>query len=331
MRQFLFPLLLIASILPPAGCRSINPSIELLESELRQFEDQLYVLDHELSVRDAQLQSCRKHNEVLRRELLQTQKTPPTGGRAASGTPDIVPQEPARRSCRHPSPAAPRPAPSPSDELPADPPPPADVPSDSATKSLESMTNAPLPLNLKVARIRLNPRLTGGYDQDKQLGDDGVLVVVEPQDTHGQYLPAPGQLSVVLTDPTRPGLAGRIARWDFDETESVALLRKSLFGKGFHLRLPWPNRTPRVPRLQLHVRYTTADGRQLLDRRFIDIDLPATGAESTLAPTTVQNDVVPGQLASPPLGPQPRDSTLRQADRSSQESNSLTPAWQPYR
>jgi hypothetical protein len=128
-----------------------------------------------------------------------------------------------------------------------------------------------------VARIRLNPQLTGGYDFDNRLGDEGLLVVIEPQDAAGQYLPISGNVSVRVTDPEQPRTEARVARWDFDEVEAAGHMKKSLFGKGIHLKLPWPAEPPTNRKLRVEVQYATTSGRLLRAQRDITIDLPAPG------------------------------------------------------
>ncbi len=54
------------------GCRSTpDPSIELLESELRWYEDQLYLMNRELTTCHHQLESARRFNRSLQSEMSQ--------------------------------------------------------------------------------------------------------------------------------------------------------------------------------------------------------------------------------------------------------------------
>ena len=56
-RWFCLPLALIVSFL---GCATPDPSVDLLEGELRWMEDQLYMLEDELQQKCAQLTACRQ-------------------------------------------------------------------------------------------------------------------------------------------------------------------------------------------------------------------------------------------------------------------------------
>ena len=113
-----------------------------------------------------------------------------------------------------------------------------------------------------VSRIKLNRQLTGGYSFDKQPGHEGVMVVIEPQNAYAQFVPKPGHVVVEVRDPTKPGLAGRVAKWKFDVSETQAKMKKTLMGKGIHLQLPWPSAAPQNKELNLIVEYE-ADGRRL--------------------------------------------------------------------
>ena len=57
-------------VLAVAGCQSgPDPSIELLESELRWMEDQLYALDRQLDQASAKLEVCQRDNSLMRGQL----------------------------------------------------------------------------------------------------------------------------------------------------------------------------------------------------------------------------------------------------------------------
>ena len=64
--------------------------------------------------------------------------------------------------------------------------------------------------NGAVAQITLHPALTGGIGAGSQLGDEGLLVVVEPRDFGGNIVAAPGDISVAVLDPA---LGGERAGW----------------------------------------------------------------------------------------------------------------------
>ena len=62
-------LLLLALSLTLSGCKGADSSIELLESELRWMEDQLYLMDRELANTKAKLDSSQRYNEGLTKRI----------------------------------------------------------------------------------------------------------------------------------------------------------------------------------------------------------------------------------------------------------------------
>ena len=128
--------------------------------------------------------------------------------------------------------------------------------------------------NTRVDRITLNRAATGGYDRDARLGDAGVTALVEPRDARGELAPAAGPVSVVILDGGRSGKAARVARWDFTTEQVASLYRKSPYGEGIYLEMPWPGSPPERSHLQMFVRYTTQDGRNLEASQELDVAVP---------------------------------------------------------
>jgi hypothetical protein len=219
---------LFVAVMLLAGCQAPNPSIELLESELRWMEDQLYALDRQLDQTCLQLASAQNSNRALQRELSRMQRStsPPAAApsaREASPPSDRlvppgveVPEELDEEDLE-----VPRIELGPTDEVPSSPealePPANDAPPrlDEDLRDLNDLSSG-ASADAQVARIALNSHLTGGYDFDGQPGDEGLLVVVEPQDEAGQYVPLPGDLAIEVRDPQQAGAAAHVARWEFD-------------------------------------------------------------------------------------------------------------------
>jgi hypothetical protein len=122
-----------------------------------------------------------------------------------------------------------------------------------------------------VYQITLHPALTGGIGTSGQVGDQGLLVVVEPRDLAGNIVNVPGEINVALIDPALSGEPARLARWDFTAAQTQRLIHTGP-EPGIHLRLPWIS-TPAHDRLKVHVRYTTQDGRKLQVERLIGVAL----------------------------------------------------------
>src|SRR5579885_95787 len=92
-RRILLTLVLVAA----AGCRTARLT-EPLEHENRHLEDQIYCLQDQLDELHAQLESCRRENAVLRKQLAGSAPTeeltaPPRAelGKPADGLPSRPP------------------------------------------------------------------------------------------------------------------------------------------------------------------------------------------------------------------------------------------------
>jgi hypothetical protein len=147
------------------------------------------------------------------------------------------------------------------------------------------------------------------------LGDAGVTALIEPRDVHGQLAPAAGPVSVVILDRGRSGDASRVARWDFTAEQTATLYRKTPYGEGIYLEMPWPGSPPDRSHLHMFVRYTTKDGRKLEASRELDVALPSQRQQAWTSLTT-------GSAAEP--RPVQTASTWRQKPRREEE-----PAIQP--
>lgn len=152
--------------------------------------------------------------------------------------------------------------------------------------------------NRRVDRITLNRTVTGGYDRDARFGDAGVTVLIEPRDVHGQLAPAAAPVSVVVLDRGRTGDAARVARWDFTAEQTATLYRKTPYGEGIYLEMPWPGSPPDRSRLHMFVRYTTKDGRNLEVSHEVDVSLPTQRQQAWTAITTPTAEPRPVQTAS---------------------------------
>jgi hypothetical protein len=361
----------LAALLVLAGCQTTDPSIELLESEMRWMEDQLYALDQQLDQTCLQLASARNSNRALRRELaeLKRQQTVAPGTSPAPAAAGPRPAAPAEELLTPPAVDVPnveqfdeRELQPPKVELgpsdaPTEGPPPARRPPQ-IDRDLDDFSRG-ADVDVKVARLVLNSRLTGGYDFDGHPGDEGLLLVVEPQNAAGQYLPFPGELEVEVTDASRGGPEARLARWEFDASETVGAMKKSLFGRGIHLQLPWPGALPSSEKLLVSVRYTPQTGDSLVARREIRVDLIARrstqgttlskGLPDAFLPASVSrpSQLLPEQALTAPAAPLDGPSSSALTDRSAPATSAIpytatqpasgpstrsrTPRWAPFR
>ena len=297
------------------GCKSHGSNQELLERELRCQEDRIYQLEDELDEACYALESSRRENESLKKEVAGGDKG--AGGRF---TPSVVPPSvttpPLVTTPDDPTTVIPDDAPP--LELPKEDAPPYLPKSKSSeldeappfqppqSNSLRSMFNGETkfqPASLKgkpltgdpnaITRLAINRQLTGGWNNDGHHGDEGVFVAFEPRDAANKLVEAAGEISIVVLDPTQTGAAARVARWDFATDEAELNFRTGPIGRGFQFELPWPSKPPTSRDLRLFIRMSTPDGRQVET----DSKIRITPCESWTAKTTPAEPVV---TTSPP-------------------------------
>jgi hypothetical protein len=179
-----------------------------------------------------------------------------------------------------------------------------------------------------VGRLVINQALTGGFSTSGKSGDNGVIVVLETRDAKGRRLEAPGDVSVVLLDPTKSGAQARIARWDFAAGETSKLFRGTGVSRGMYIECPWPENPPQNNRLHLFVRYVTRDGRKLQADQPIEIAVPGEKVSrwNSSAPEIQQADASEAEFAS--------SQSDAQGVRSASGTNSAKlnrPTWSPDR
>ena len=126
----------------------------------------------------------------------------------------------------------------------------------------------------RVASIMIDPVISGGIGSADNSGDRGLLVAVQPRDVRGSAVDAPAEVSVAAFDRSLRGEAARVARWDFTPAETASLFCRTVNGGAIHLAMGWPSRPPQHNKLQLFVRYVTADGRKLETTGMVEIALP---------------------------------------------------------
>jgi hypothetical protein len=305
-----------AALLPVSGCK-VDPNITLLERELRLQEDKIYQMNEAIEDQQAVVDSCRRENATLRKQLacvsdiadgFGEMSTPSGTSKSASAAkasgpsgetillkpprvelpplkpPEVqLPEKPQSSTRSHTPPAAPDSGP----VLPG--------------MSAPDETDAPvgiIPAGLtptvskgeskQVAKIALNQLITGGYNTSGKSGHDGVMVCIEPRDAQGQLIEAPADVSVVVLDPAQQGQAARVARWDFTAKEIAGRFRKTPIASGIQLEMPWPADPPAHNDLHLFVRYTTADGRKLEADKTFKVALAGESVARAALPEVVQ-------------------------------------------
>ena len=316
------------------GCRSNNGQV-LVEQEARMLEDEVYSLE-------AQLEACCQAREALARENEELRRNG-SGGSSSPGSVDRAPATSTPSKRRPPMTEAPR-LEAPSIELPeaTSTPPETLLPGNGKPVVPGPGDNGGIPP--QPVDLVINKRMTGGLDRDREGGDEGILVIVEPRDEQGNLVHTPGAVSVVLMDPSQTGEASRVARWDFQANEFHQHFKKSVFGEGLQYELKWPDGQPANRDLMLFVRYISPEGAKLTSETPMAIrlagDYPRESREALVA---AQEEPRPEPAARPQVrvpaaGEAPR--AIETADESSRPGRALiapreakrnAPEWKPFR
>jgi hypothetical protein len=351
MNSCRFAVALLAGLAALAGCAGpeVRAHIDSVNSEYRQLEDYVYCLEDENARLERQLTQTQTNLERVQRgeAPLRPGSVPrrvdETPGSDDLSPPEIVPGTPSapptsarpRSSVQRPNIPASSSAPAEKldlgppiiempgtdDAAPNDLPTPA-IPRASAPAAPE--TTAQQPADTKVTHVFLNPLLTGGADFDRQPGDEGLSIVLEPRNAADQYVPQAGAVSVVVLDPTKEGEAARIARWDFTLTATQQKLQTASAAKGILLEMPWPASPPSAGKLQLFVRYETADGRRLQTDREIFITPPGQVAQRW-TPRPADRPITAAAPPNPAPAPTAAPAIVSKIEPTAAEPKLLTP------
>lgn len=263
-----------------AGCRT-DPSVAMLQGELRWMEDQIYALEEQYQLKCQELESCRLAHQAN----IATPTDDEDGQRQPSS----------RRQTDDDDDDGPRPLQVPQVEgVPGLRSSGVDTPSvlEFSGPGGVQPSSFHMLVDTDVTHILLNRQLTGGYDRDGLPGDDGVMVVIEPRNSSGQFVPLPGEAIIELRDPDQPTPAKqRIARWKLTPQQAHRKMRKSLLGRGVHLELAWPGKPPKADDYELVVTYTAGDTK-LTSKREVRIDPPR---DPSLRWTPVSDAIAEGE------------------------------------
>lgn len=123
-------------------------------------------------------------------------------------------------------------------------------------------------------RIELDA-LTGGFDSDKQTGDEGVVVYLRPYDSDNDVIKAAGAARVVLVDLAASGEAKTLGECVLDE----AGLRKAWYGRfmtgHYTIKCPWRGSPPTRPEVTVRVQFIDAvTGETFEQVKLVKVTLP---------------------------------------------------------
>ena len=365
------------------GCRT-DPNVPVLERELRLQEDKIYQLEDQLAEHRAALEACRNHSVAPApaaglpapppADVVGPALTPGGPQEPVATQPPIVelpgrPQTQIPETLQVPKDAPPsldRPKSPPATKQPNDGPAPATEPGrpgPSAGRTWQKASptgqvsersrpaaTAPQLSQGPVQRILLNPALTGGLNADGKPGDEGLTVLIEPQDGQGRSVSRTAPVSVVVLDRQAHGQTARVARWDFTAEQVAQRMRRTSVGSGIYLELPWPSQAPAHGDLQVYVRYAADDSHQFEADMPVTVELPgqpkqwtaaqpgtkktvAAAAPSAVPAPIAAKPAAPARVDQPTAGPAPSapTQTLREKRRSPSRSEVRRPVWSPNR
>jgi hypothetical protein len=148
-------------------------------------------------------------------------------------------------------------------------------------------------------------RQTGGVDDDRQPGDEALLVVATPRDADGSAIKAPGTMSVSAFEISAEGIKIPLSTWELSTLQLRPTWKSSLFATGYHMTLPWQN-WPNSEKLRLVVRFTTLpDGRVFEADRDVTIRLGLRNGAPPIriGPAVPTPVVAPSDNVPKPMGP----------------------------
>lgn len=125
------------------------------------------------------------------------------------------------------------------------------------------------PTDTRVIELAFHPALSRAINMDERPDPDGLYLVLQPKNEHGQMVPANADLMVFALDPARQGEQAKIGRWEFTAAEVQQKLQPIGSEQGIHLRLPWTGDSPTADRVIVFALYKFPNGRQVMGEKEI--------------------------------------------------------------
>lgn len=132
---------------------------------------------------------------------------------------------------------------------------------------------APSAVPPAVTEIQLG-RGTGGIDEDRCAGDEGLMVVVVPKDCEGHEVKAPGTLCVTALEVLPGGVKQPLSSWDVPPERLRSSWRSGFLSTGYFVELPW-KAVPSSERLRVVARFTSIDGVVYEAEKDVNLRTPA--------------------------------------------------------
>ena len=298
------------------GCLTPDPSVDLLEGELRWMEDQLYMMEDQLEQRCRELNECRQANG----DCGSTQIGFPTPAerierRVESSLPAPVREPDQNRSVPELIERSTEPTPvEPADSLPPsiledgvesendstdadtefdldnipddlldepqiqlpDPEPKPPGTRPQIETSDGTSTSSEPPLFLREEVEQLHINAARVSAHDAGVDQEKLLIVVEPQAQDDTYIELSAPMEVEIQDANQQGDQARLGTWSFDALETGRTFRTSNMGQGIHLALDWPRDVPLVDDLRIVVAYRRLDGKEIRSEKMLHPKVQAT-------------------------------------------------------
>lgn len=148
-------------------------------------------------------------------------------------------------------------------------------------------------------------RGTGGIDECRGPGDEGIQVIIVPKDGDGSAVKAPGSARVTAIQVSPEGLKAPLSTWDVSATYLRRNWKTGLLSSGYYVSLPWQV-LPMSEKLRIVVQFQTPDGAMFEAERDIQVRLPHLRSEP--APKPLDPGIIPapaGPIGVPTLIPAP--------------------------
>jgi hypothetical protein len=157
-------------------------------------------------------------------------------------------------------------------------------------------------------------RLTGGLNDDNEPGDEALQVLVEPKDSEGHTIKAPGSLAITAFEITPEGTKKPLSTWRIPPNQLYRKWRGGLFSTGYYFVLPWKV-YPSNERIRIVAQFTLADGRVFEADKDVTIKLVPEKYQKKGVPQSEFEEISvgPGLEAPLPL-PAPRKEEISYPD-----------------
>ena len=121
----------------------------------------------------------------------------------------------------------------------------------------------------RVVELAFHPGLSRSINFDDDDNDDGLYLVLQPKNQHGQVVVVPAALVVEVLDPGREEGRTRIGHWKYSPTEVSSKIQPLGSQQGIHLTLPWNGPNPKSDRVLVIATYAFENGRQVIAQKEI--------------------------------------------------------------